>query len=595
MAASMLKSAFPPLYNAIMSLYRHLPLLNSPPSIRLLELDLDSDENSKIYSKMDTYKIQLQPDYDALSSTWGTDPDLVNIDINAHEYPVTRNLHDALQQFRHNQYNNRKTKRKLWIDAVCIHQADNAEKSSQLMLMKDIYMGARNVLIWLGKPDSRTELAFDTLERFSADDHTPDGSATYKDIEILGTVDERRAAIELFIQRPYFDRVWIIQEVVVAEKAMVFCGPFSITFEKLYAACQRMTGSGFLPFSISSVGKLTYLGDWRRYYQELDGHDREEAFDLKVFIDSRDKSASNLRDKVYALRGLLNSNIKKGIIVDYNNSVERVYTDLAKHLLTAQPGLRVLSAVVLQHRKSSTLDLPSWVPDWSQRQWGGGILQKYYRFAPSKLFKAGGTSKCCRVTELEDSETICLQGHRLDTVKRVVSVKETRNITELTVREMAKETTLQKTYPFTGESLWKAFFHTLTADRSALSSRVSEDYRSKYFSAFRNWNPNLPPNERLENLPTAAWAEISRTLGAIVEDKVMLVTERGYLGLGQEGSRAGDVICILAGGETPFMLRQSPADGGRSQFLSECYVHGVMDGEVLNNQGGSQLEKFLIH
>lgn len=78
MAASMLKSAFPPLYNAIMSLYRHLPLLNSPPSIRLLELDLDSDETSKIYSKMDTYKIQLQPDYDALSYTWGTDPDLVN-------------------------------------------------------------------------------------------------------------------------------------------------------------------------------------------------------------------------------------------------------------------------------------------------------------------------------------------------------------------------------------------------------------------------------------------------------------------------------------------------------------------------------------
>jgi len=159
---------------------------------------------------------------------------------------------------------------------------------------------------------------------------------------------------------------------------------------------------------------------------------------------------------------------------------------------------------------------------------------------------------------------------------------------------LAKEITLQETYPFTGESLWKAFFHTLTADRSALSPRVSEDYRSKYFSAFRNWNPNLPPNERLENLPITVWAEISGTLGAIIEDKVMLITERGYLGFGQEGSQAGDVICILAGGETPFMLRQSPAHEGRLQFLSECYVHGVMDGEVLNNQGSSQLEKFLI-
>jgi hypothetical protein len=154
---------------------------------------------------------------------------------------------------------------------------------------------------------------------------------------------------------------------------------------------------------------------------------------------------------------------------------------------------------------------------------------------------------------------------------------------------------LPETYPFTGEPLWEAFFHTLTADRSTLSSRVSEDYRSKYFSVFQNWSPNLSPNERLEHLPAAAWAEISRILGAIVEDKVMLVTERGYLGLGQEGSKAGEVICIFEGGETPFMLRQSPEHEGNSQFLSECYVHGVMDGEIMNNQDTSQFEKFLIN
>ena len=266
---------------------------------------------------MDTYKIQLQPDYDALSYTRGTDPDSdwMNIEINDHKYPVTLNVYDALQQFRHNQYNNM-TKWKLWIDTFCIHQADNAEKSSQIMLMKDIYAGARNVLIWLGKPDSHTQLTFDTLERFSADGGTPDGSATYQDIDILGTLNEWRAAIELFIQRPYFDRVWIFQEAVVAKQAMVFCGRFFTTFDKLYAACKRMTGSGFLPYTISTIGKLTYLGDWRRYYQKLDGYHREDAFDVNIFVDSRDKSTSDLRDKVNALRGLLNTTISKGIVVD---------------------------------------------------------------------------------------------------------------------------------------------------------------------------------------------------------------------------------------------------------------------------------------
>ena len=586
-----------------MDLYGLFPLFSHTPSIRLIELELNGDGASKIHSKMDTYSIHLQPDYDAISYTWGTDPEWMNIYINDYEYPLTPNLHDALQQFRLNQYKNGMSKRKLWIDAICIQQADNAEKSSQLRLMRDIYARASSVLMWLGKLDDSTELAFDTFERFAANDDTQDGSATFRDIEVLGTADERKTAIQRFIQRPYFDRVWIIQEVVVAKKAMVFCGPFSIAFERLYSACQRMTGSGFFPYSVSSIGKLTYLGDWRRYFQKMYAHEKEQAFDMRVFVDSRDRNATDLRDKVYALRGIANSAIMEGIRVDYNHSVERVYTDLAKHLLIAQPGLRVLSAVVLQHRKHSTLHLPTWVPDWSQRQWGGGMLQKYYRFAPSKLFKAGGMGGCRRVTEVEDSKTICLEGIRLGTVKSIIPVRPTLTcednntfvITETKIREMATQTTLQEIYPFTREALWKAFFHTLTADRSALSTRIHEDYARKYFSKFQEWNLSCPPGERLDNLPTAAWAEISKTVGPIIEDKIIFVMREGYLGLGQEGSQVGDVVCILSGSETPFMLRQSsPPQEGRFQFLSECYVHGVMDGEVMNNQESIQLEKFLM-
>jgi hypothetical protein len=222
MAASILKSAFPPIYNAVMSIYRLLPLSHDPPSIRLIELELNGDKASKIYSKMDTYKIPPRFEYDALSYTWGTEHSLVNIDINGYDCPVTPNLHDALQQLCLNQHNNGVAKRKLWIDAICIHQADNAEKSSQLMLMQDIYAGASSVLAWLGKPDGLTALAFDTLERFAAADGTQDGSATYRDI--LRTADERRAAIELFIQRPYFNRVWIIQEVVWLRRSLFFAG-----------------------------------------------------------------------------------------------------------------------------------------------------------------------------------------------------------------------------------------------------------------------------------------------------------------------------------------------------------------------------------
>lgn len=65
----------------------------------------------------------------------------------------------------------------------------------------------------------------------------------------------------------------------------------------------------------------------------------------------------------------------------------------------------------------------------------------------------------------------------------------------------------------------------------------------------------------------------------------MIVTEKGYLGLVQEGTRIGDVVCVFTGGETPFVLRPlSPGHEGRFQFLRECYVHGVIDGEVINDE-----------
>jgi len=64
--------------------------------------------------------------------------------------------------------------------------------------------------------------------------------------------------------------------------------------------------------------------------------------------------------------------------------------------------------------------------------------------------------------------------------------------------------------------------------------------------------------ERLEqNLPAKAWTEVSKGIATIIEDKNMFLTERGYLGLGQEGFQIGDVVCVFTGGEVPFLLSES--------------------------------------
>ena len=98
-----------------------------------------------------------------------------------------------------------------------------------------------------------------------------------------------------------------------------------------------------------------------------------------------------------------------------------------------------------------------------------------------------------------------------------------------------------------------------------------------------------------QSLPAEAWTEVSKAIATIIEDKDMLLTERGYLGLSHEGFHIGDVVCVFTGGEVPFLLREGGASGnGMFQLLGECYIHGVMDGEVMQSPESKCMERFEI-
>ncbi|EME81956.1 uncharacterized protein MYCFIDRAFT_18284, partial [Pseudocercospora fijiensis CIRAD86] len=84
--------------------------------------------------------------YDALSHCWGPQDFLCPLLLRDGIFPITRSVHDALQRIR---YRNRD--RYLWVDAVCINQEDDAEKSQQVSKMLTIFKKALHVVIWLGE------------------------------------------------------------------------------------------------------------------------------------------------------------------------------------------------------------------------------------------------------------------------------------------------------------------------------------------------------------------------------------------------------------------------------------------------------------
>jgi hypothetical protein len=84
-----------------------------------------------------------------------------------------------------------------------------------------------------------------------------------------------------------------------------------------------MTGSGMCRFS-AVTAKLSYIGGWRMSFHENSASSEEaEDLDLRLFLDSRDRNATDARDKIFALRGIANKALGTRITVNYD-SVEKV-------------------------------------------------------------------------------------------------------------------------------------------------------------------------------------------------------------------------------------------------------------------------------
>jgi hypothetical protein len=120
-------------------------LLKNTDSIRVLYLQPDQfDDDIKV--ELTEVSLTNPPSYEALSYVWGSPT--VNNPISCHgkDLLVTVNCIAALRRLR-----NKKKRRVLWIDAICIDQSSMNERNRQVKLMGDVYSKARRVILWLGE------------------------------------------------------------------------------------------------------------------------------------------------------------------------------------------------------------------------------------------------------------------------------------------------------------------------------------------------------------------------------------------------------------------------------------------------------------
>ena len=406
-------------------------------------------------------QLSQKPSYEALSYRW-TDPDKENPDLiscNGVDFPVGPNLYAALVRFRLTD-----VPRALWVDQVCINQTDGSEKAQQLLIMGDIYSKADRVLAWLGPPDDDSDNAMrlfpalvDRLQTLDNQHNEIDTNNRNHEMSIDGTTleqtltslpqlgrDNKRALHKLFL-RPYFSRVWTLQELALGNDSVVVCGNEEFPF----AALERFN-EGY---------QTDGIGHWDRALDLLsgheDGHDPKnpqrpinlhvnviwtlKGLDSLAFRSSSARALNMLRgldcsqaeDRVYSILCFLPPTLAQHLTTVKRVSVQELFTDLAIFGLTQNNSMDFLSAAgMCQHRKSypsrkddplrPTLNLPTWVPDWTY--WivtqGFWVMNADgFQKGCGLLYQAAGTLHGdARLAVVDSTNILCVQGKIFDEI-----------------------------------------------------------------------------------------------------------------------------------------------------------------------------------
>jgi Heterokaryon incompatibility protein (HET) len=443
--------------------------------IRLLRLLFKRDER-RLRCLLETIDLNKSPPvYDCLSYRWGdplyhelsADPSKVKkqtgdrikqIECEGKIIPITENLEDALLQFSKTGYisspvNGCQEENKqgfIWIDAICINQGDDAEKSVQIARMDEIYSGARRVIAWLGRCDEHTHPALEIIQRLKSippekrqvtitDWESPEYQSILGEPPISSQQWNGYAA---FIQRAWFTRVWVIQEAFLARHIDVLCGPHILSWQHDIwdvAKFLRDTHLGTL-LMIEADGTAhpdrkftTYVNNSINNQYQLEAMKAAAArkpLSLELLLAySRYFQATQAQDYVFGLLGVWKSSqgikeLPEYMKPDYSRSKEpefvaQVFTRYSWFMIQETRDLNILSLVDDVSTRTQE-GLPSWVPDYSV---GFHVhpLAGVPRPDPEHQRWDAGKSLSFELPLQKDPKKLPVKGFLFDTIKEIAA------------------------------------------------------------------------------------------------------------------------------------------------------------------------------
>jgi hypothetical protein len=545
--------------------------------------------------------------FEALSYCWGSGDMPFVLETSEGAIPITASLDSSLRRLRLPDVN-----RPLWADAVCINQQDSSEKEQQVPLMGEIYSRAAKVLVDLGDARPGSSEALEMIDLYwrhniahgicqSGEQLNFLESIQYLGIELPEPPQKilpppnnpQWDCVRAFLRRPWFRRVWTIQEFVLARDVVLLCGKDTVDWRILWAMSHSFNNYEF-PFAFadereSHAGLLAInrLGLSRRL-RELPTN--PEAMNMIELLDRfGSQNVTLTRDRFFGILGFARDGNFPAFAPDYTAPLESIVQKVGKALLLKEGAYALMRAGM-----STAPDrFPSWTVDWSI---GNRIpiglntsVQDFNATLDTKF----------HLPESTIADRILIGGQIVDTVlhlENVSGIQEHNSSVQdglYFINQCARLFLTSERY-VTGEPMMDACWKTSVAGLLAYGN-------TSYHAGSQTLHLSKTTGMGLNDAAVIIGQEVGRSKEEIMEECRAYIRavgvaldlyrlfpakmRKGYIGLLPPNSKPGDEIWLIQGCRVPMVLRRCSSTPVLHRLVGSCYVHGIMNGEFLLEEG----------
>ena len=572
------------------SSYVYGDLPDAGTTVRLLKL-LPGHREEPICIDLFDQDLAAPPRFEALSYTWGDDPGSNKVLCGDLWLPVTSNLHAVLLELRHLD-----EPRIMWIDAICINQDNRGEKNHQVVLMRKIYSTAERVIVWLGEADAETPILLEFWKQIIQAVYEGllpwNGKHLHWAADTMNVEHDRLVRIiSAFLRRPWFQRVWVVQEFALASDVEMRIGSYTIPADTL----KMLRPLDLSQEGLSSQATSGEALSWMKEEISRRGYGRPPWM---VAHAARTRQCKDHRDHIYAILGLLEPKMALDITPDYGKSVREVYTAFTATCINVSDTLEVLGFTSLEEN-GKTNNLPSWVPDWREQtelKRVHGTHKGINNATPNTQFSKFGSIH---------GEELHLRGNVIDSVDVVCPARLERNAAVLKMKDILDVfhtwatfffAHCKQRYMISGQPSIEAFVRIITfnsevagvlqdgapSDDALTPELVSALIYSLHLLHEKQAIPGFTdplPLEKPDLLRFYDYDLILDHISTWTMGRKLFVTKQGYIGLGPNGLWPDDIVFIAYGGKVPLVVRRQD-----NQFLyvGDSYVQGLMNGECVD-------------